>query len=107
MATTKKKPSAAQLTARKKFAAIMKSGGFGVKKKRVVKRKNNPAAAMESPIIRVNPIKKITSIYVVLVGNKAKAAFSDRQKSIDYAHQCAANATDWVKVESLRLMDVK
>lgn len=38
--------SAAQLAARKKFSAIMKSGGFGAKKKKpAAKRKKNPAAA--------------------------------------------------------------
>ena len=59
MAKSRKKPSAAQLRARAKFSRIMKSGGFGKKrksaKKRVVRGKKTRAGRPRKS--RVKPSK--------------------------------------------------
>ncbi len=56
MAKSKKKPSAAQLRARAKFAKIMKSGGFGKRrksaKKKIVRGKRTRAGQPKKNIVR-------------------------------------------------------
>lgn len=69
---TSKKPSAAQLAARKKFSEIMKAGGFAKKraakktvaKKRVAKKNpivlisDTPKKAARKTVRKANPVKK-------------------------------------------------
>ena len=66
-----KKPSAKQLAARKKFAAIMKSGGFKKRKSNKTKTKSAKKRAFQVPKIVTKKRKSI------LIRNNLKRQWQD------------------------------
>lgn len=109
MALAKKKPSAAQIAARKRFAAAAKAGtlrkGSRLSKapmkhaRNPAPRKRNPirptagAAALKRPssaLVQGNPKSRASGVAVTNVKTgKTVARFANRARAVEYAHAIA------------------